>query len=135
MSKTALDAAIYAKLSGDNGAGGVATLATGGIFNTEAAPRAGLPLVLFNVNDDPTVQFFAGDTIDATFSVEVVEDKELGATTLTAIVDRARALLNNQNLTISGFNGGQVQCLNRGQTFTDVDVIRNVSIYSVYANT
>lgn len=135
MSKTALETAIYSTLSGDSGGGGVATLATGGIYNTEAAPRASLPLVLFNVNDDPTVTRFSGDAIDATFSIEVVEDKELGASTLTAIVDRARVLLHNQTLTISGFNGGDVICTNRGQTFTDVDALRNISLYYVHANT
>jgi hypothetical protein len=135
MSKLALEIGIYNKLIADSGAGGVAALATGGIYNTQAADDATLPLVLFNVSDDPIGQrFSATDLIDAEFTIEVIADKELGAVPMDAIVDRAVALLNNQTLTISGFEGNSVQCLNRGVTFTDVDAIRSVSVYKIHAN-
>ena len=135
MSAGSLEAGIYSKLTADSGAGGVATLATGGIYNTQAKPRATLPLVIFNVSDDGIPQRFSGDVIDAEFTVEVIADKELGITPVNAIVDRLFTLLDNDSITISGYNGGNVQCLNRGQAITDVDVLRNVSVYHVHANT
>ena len=103
-----LDEAIYSALSGDSGAGGVATLATGGIFNGRALDAVPTYVVFEELVDNPgyafgnSVQFDYIPYVVRAFAVDDVNGGNSGPRKAGTLVDRSRALLLNPILSITG---------------------------------
>lgn len=102
----ALDAALYSALSGDSGAGGVAALATGGIFQVDVPQHALTPYVIFQeAQDTPGYAFGNVLKYDHVFYVVrgfAVDANEDGVQTVGKIADRLKVLLTNPSLSVSG---------------------------------
>lgn len=115
MSQQNIVTAIYTKLTGDNGAGGVATLATGGIYETLAKQNSTMPYVVFAVIDDPPTDYFNGtNDVDTRFQVDIYGKRNLGAGVVRAIADRCYALMHEQSITVTGHANAQTWCIDKG---------------------
>jgi hypothetical protein len=97
----AVKVALYARLSGDSGTGGVAALATGGIYDLQGKQDASLPFVTFQKWTPLPTRW--------TFGVKVSDDalyliKAYAADAKTAgqITERAESILNDYALSVSG---------------------------------
>lgn len=103
----ALDTGIYNLMSGDTGAGGVATLSTGGIFQ-KPPETATPPYTRFREATDELIYAF-GNTIQADHFFYVMQawakdtpNAASGPITAGAIADRLRVLFTNPSLTVTG---------------------------------
>lgn len=107
MSQAALDVAtgLYGKLAADTGAGGVATLATGGIFQMEAVQDTATPYVIISQHTgqtDYTLRVLAND--DMLWLVKVVSgggSSAYGIDVARTIMARVDVILTNQTITVS----------------------------------
>lgn len=101
-----LDTAIQAVLAADNGAGGVFTLSTGGIFQAKAPQGVFPPYTLWQeATDVPGYTF--GNTLKFdhffyVFRAFAVDANTSGPYQAGAIADRLKALLTNPTLTVTG---------------------------------
>ncbi len=102
--------AILANLQADNGAGGVATLATGGIFPDVAPQGTTPPFVVVSVRkgEDPTRVFQAIGFEEVELLVRATA-KELTPKNAAAINRRVRARLDGAALTIAGYRVESVE--------------------------
>lgn len=102
----ALDIAIYSKLTGDTGAGGVNTLATGGIHQMKAPQTAGLPRVHFQELLDTALYTFAALSADHVFyqfkALAADTPTDEGATLAGTIAERMRTVLFDPTMTVTG---------------------------------
>lgn len=101
----ALDIAIYSNLTGDTGAGGVNTLATGGIHQLKAPQTAGLPRVHFQeLLDSPLYSFAAlsADHFFYQFKALAADTTVEGATLAGTIAERMRSILSDPTMTVTG---------------------------------
>lgn len=116
MSQQNLIDAIYTTLSGDNGVGGVYTLTSGRIYNEEGPVNAALPMVVFDVTEEPPTRYFGGGTdIDATVEVDVYGLKRLGEAATRTIAEAVYAKLGDQTISVTGHANASMHCLDRGQ--------------------
>ena len=102
----ALDVGIRAALVADSGAGGVAALATGGIFQLDAPQGTTPPYAIFQeASDMPGYAF--GNSLQCEhffymFRAFAVDANTSGPAQAGAIADRLKTLLTNPSLTVSG---------------------------------
>jgi hypothetical protein len=99
MAAHPVDAALFAKLRTDTGAGGVAALATGGIWRDEAPQNvapfvAGGPMVLVKMQTEEDLHSFGSrrPVEDALFSIDAISKNN--DTVAEAMFDRIDALLD-----------------------------------------
>ena len=101
-----LDTALKTKLDADTGAGGVANLATGGIFQLDAPQKTVPPYLIFQeANDTPGYTFgnlLAFDHVYYVLRAFAVNANEDGPQTAGKIADRLKVLLTNPSLAVSG---------------------------------
>ena len=106
-----LDAGIYSLLAADSGAGGVATLATGGIFQLSVPQGTIPPYVLFEeLIDNPNYNFGnvnSCDYIPYAFRAFTIDDVNAsspvsGPFQAGRLADRFRALFSNPSISVSG---------------------------------
>lgn len=101
-----LDIAVYSKLTGDAGAGGVNTLATGGIHQMKAPQTAGLPRVVFQELTRKNLYTFrvlaAGHVFYQFKALAADTPTDEGATLAGTIADRMETLLLDPTMTITG---------------------------------
>lgn len=101
-----LDAGLLAALQADSGAGGVATLATGGIYSLDAPQKTTPPYVIFQeASDMPGYTFRNTLVFDHVFYLIrafAVDANTSGPAQVGTITDRLKALLTNPTLTVSG---------------------------------
>jgi hypothetical protein len=91
-------------LKGDTGAGGVATLATGGIYNTRAARAATYPLVIFRFQGGSDLNAIGAGRrvyVNAVYAVYGVI-REASDTDLEPIAARIDELLNGAQWAATG---------------------------------
>ena len=97
---------MYSKLAADSGAGGVALLATGGIFQLDAPQKTTPPYVVFQeAHDTPGYTFGNTLAFDHVFYMIrgfAVNANEDGPQTAGKIADRLKTLLTNPSLTVTG---------------------------------
>ena len=102
----ALDAALYTVLNADTGAGGVKTIATGGIFQLDAPQKTVPPYLIFQeANDTPGYTFgnlLVFDHVYYMLRAFAVNANEDGPQTAGKIADRLKVLLTNPSLTVTG---------------------------------
>lgn len=102
----ALDVGLRAALIGDTGAGGVNTLATGGIHQQNAPDKTVEPYVIFQEVSDFAVYAF-GNSLKADHVFYLIravarDANESGPVTVAKIADRLKTLLTNPTLAVSG---------------------------------
>lgn len=104
----ALNQAIYSKLSGDSGIGGVNTLSTGGIDQVISRQGAGYPRTIFrelpfvhgySFRSRVCVHGFYNFTVQA---VDPVNTSDEGLSLVDAIVDRLIVLFTDPTISVSG---------------------------------
>jgi hypothetical protein len=98
---------LYTKLSADNGAGGVATLATGGIHDSVAPNNTAPPFLIIQKHSPiPVAWTFSLKATDAALymvKAYAIDDASGGGRkNAGAIVERAEAILNDASLSVSG---------------------------------
>lgn len=99
---------MYSKLIADSGAGGVALLATGGIYNGRALDAVPDYVVFEELIDNPaygfgnSLQYDYVPYVIRAFAVDGANGGSSGKTKAGVIVDRLRVLLLNPALTITG---------------------------------
>lgn len=102
----ALDVGLLAALNADSGAGGVFTLATGGIFQLDAPQGTTPPYVIFQeAADTPGYTFRNTNVFDHLFYMIRafgVDANTSGQAQVGTIADRLSVLLTNPSLTVSG---------------------------------
>jgi hypothetical protein len=104
----ALDIAIYSKLTGDTGAGGVnhaTTGATGGFHNGSAPQDAGFPRIHFMELVTTAGYSFSTLISDHSyyeFTAFAVDGQSAGGTTAKTLIERVRTLLTDPSLTVTG---------------------------------
>lgn len=104
----ALDIAIYSKLSGDTGMGGVATLSTGGIDQMIGKQGASFPRTLFQELTAMHQYSFGSRQCVHEFyqfkamAVDPVNSSDEGVSLAGAIVDRIVTLLTDPTMTVTG---------------------------------
>ena len=133
MSQQEIADAIYTKLSGDSGAGGVSTLTGGRIWEGLATQNADLPLVTFNIITDPEVDYFNGEDVDIEFQLDMWGDIEDGGAALRAVADRCRTLMHKQAITVANHTNGKTRCKDRGQLTPDDTAYRITQRYQLTA--
>jgi hypothetical protein len=103
-----LEKAIYSKLSGDNGAGGVATLSTGGIHQLFGTQGGSFPKTIFQEltfihNYTFTARaFIKGFYQFKAMAIDPVNTTDQGVSLAGAIVDRIVTLLTDPGFTVTG---------------------------------
>jgi len=124
--------AVYVALTADTAAGGVATLATGGIYEIQADEDTSLPYVVYTmITANPRGQLTA-DKVDSEIALDIIGHTNNGLAVLRTIGERAFAVLNRQSLTVSraGFTGTcTLNCLNRGLPTPEADEYRLAQTY------
>lgn len=112
----ATDDSLFNKLTADSGAGGVATLATGGIFKAGAHQGASYPFVDYqDVSNTPVYRFGGEAHRRLRYRLRVWSDSE-SWDVIGQIADRLEALLTDGTLTISGWNLKLMRLFNRFDT-------------------
>lgn len=103
-----LDVGLLAALNADVGAGGIFTLATGGIFQLDAPQGTIPPYVIFQeAADTPGYTFRNTNVFDHLFYMIRafgVDANTSGQSQVGAIADRLAILLTNLSLAVSGKN-------------------------------
>ena len=102
----ALDIGLKSALDADTIAGGVKTLATGGIHQLRAPEKTVEPYVVFQEAGDFPIYAFRNtliaDHIFYFIKGVAIDLNEGGATIVAKIADRLKTLLTNPTLTVSG---------------------------------
>lgn len=101
----ALDAAIYTKLTGDTGAGGVNALATGGIHQLIATGTLGFPRVHYQELLNTGIYSFntlSADHCYYQFTAFAVDGQVGGAVLAGTIAERIRTLLTDPSMAVTG---------------------------------
>lgn len=127
--------AFYGALAADTGAGGVSTLTAARIYEGQAPEAAAIPSVILNLVDDVPVESFTTSDLNATLQVDVYGDRFAGSAVARTIADRLVTLLHRTSLSITGWNGGQVWCLDRGTLNIEDDAYRIMQTWRVTAST
>lgn len=101
-----LEQAIYSELTGDTGASGVNTLATGGIHQLVAPQDAGLPRVYFQQLLNTALYSFAALSADHFFyqfkALAADTPTAEGATLAGTIAERMRSILLDPTMSVTG---------------------------------
>lgn len=104
-----LDAAIYAKLTGDTGGGGVNTLSNGGIYQLNAKQAAPFNFTVFQeLLDTPDYAFSALSADHVFYQIKHVCVDDANNTTISGpvaagtLADRTRVLLTDPTLNVTG---------------------------------
>lgn len=100
-----LDAALQTKLDADSGAAGVATLATGGIYQLAAPQGSEVPFVVFQeLLDTPEYSFtqLVSDRVMYQIKALAKDANVSGQYEAGRIMDRVRELLTDPTLNVSG---------------------------------
>ena len=119
-----VDATIFATLSGDSA---LMALATGGVFHQTAPQDANRPNLVWwtqSSTDEWTYEVLAAQHIILTLRADGDSAQEFP--TLSDILDRANALLNNQPLVFTGYN---LIGLRRSQGPFDTSALNNGVYY------
>ena len=97
--------AILAALQADTGAGGVAALATGGIFPDVAPEGSSYPFVVVSVRSGETPsRVYQGIAYEECRILVRATVKSLSPKRAAAINRRVRTVLENANLNVSGYS-------------------------------
>jgi hypothetical protein len=100
-----LDDALEAKFTADNGAGGIATLATGGWFKLFASQgqATGRYIVYREITGDPRYQFGGEACRELRYEMKIYDDVGESWAQSSAITDRLEAILTDGTLSITGW--------------------------------
>lgn len=106
---SAVKVAILQTLQADTGTGGVAALATGGIYPDVAPEGATFPYVTVTPSRSPSANrvYQAVAFEESVYLVKAI-DKQYSESSLFPIVARVRALLDGATLTIEGYESRAV---------------------------
>lgn len=101
----ALDNALETKFAADNGAGGIATLATGTWFKFFASQGAatGRYIEYRDITGTPRYQFGGEACRELLYQMKVYDDVGESWAVATAIADRLEAILTDGTLNITGW--------------------------------
>ena len=125
---------VYTALTADTAAGGVATLATGGIYEIHAGEDPTLPYVVATMITASPRSLLTADKVDSEIALDIIGHTNNGLAVLRTIGERAFTVLNRQALNISraGFTGTcTINCLNRGLPTVEADEYRLSQVYRI----
>lgn len=126
--------ALYSKLSGDTGAGGVSTLVSARIYYAQASDDAALPLVIFNKVTDSVRSSFAEDVAVQEWQIDIYSPRASGVAACQTIADRCITLLNRVALTVSGWDACRTELIGDGIADIEEDACRIVLRFRLYAD-
>ena len=135
MSIDALASAIGGRLVANQTSGSLYD-ALGGLVYEGMIPEGmeALPVCRWFIVTDAPRNTLDATHIDAEFQLDLWGDSSAGSVALAQIADKAFALFHRQALTITGFNGGQSQCIDKGGVQIDEGEFRVTQRYRVVAN-
>lgn len=131
MARSVIEDGIYSKLVADTSAGTFYDDLGGRISLDEGPDNRTLPHAVIRVVTDVPARAFPGKRdVDAEFDIDLFGTR--GAR-IHATNTKLFALLDNSTITISGFNGARVQCLETGFTTFDDERQQITSRWRVHA--
>lgn len=127
--------AIYTRLSGDTGAGGVSTLVSGHIWESEAKQGETYPNLVFRIVSDPSEFYFGGaEDLIAEMQIDIYGRRRSGSAALRPVAERVRTILHNLSITATGFSGASIQCIDRGVPMIEDDAYRIMQRYRIFGS-
>ena len=139
MTIQAIASGLYTKLAGSTTAGTVYALCSGRIYNGEGPQHTDpaatdMPMCIFTIiSHDPDAQLFRARHIDAEVQIDVYTDKALGRAAARSVSDALITGFDHTSVTISGYAGGQMDCINPGIVEPDGDALRVMTTWRVTA--
>jgi hypothetical protein len=135
MALEALAAAVYTTLTGDTGAGGVATLTGGRIYESHGPQDAALPLVEFSFVAGALLDSFSGTSavIQAELQVDSYGQLILGAEPMRTLGDAIKAKLHRASLTATGYTKFQLLMTDPGVVTREGEGMRLTQRYRYWA--
>lgn len=133
MSQQALLTGWYTLLSTDQTVGSFYDDLGGRIYEMQAPESAALPLCVYQLVTDPESPTFTKDDLNAEMQVDLYGEQRLGAKALRDTHDKLVALLQRKTITVSGYTGGIINWIDRGQSSVEEDSIRILSRWQVRA--
>ena len=132
----ALPVGIYNKLKSVTTAGSVYAYVSGRLYERQAPLDAALPLLVYRVVTNVPDRYFANPDIGAEFQIELYAafPEVTAGTQIDTVNDTLFTLLDGTTLTISGYTGGAVMCIDRGIVEIESDAIYAISRWRVWAN-
>jgi len=132
----ALPVGIYDKLKSVTTAGSVYAYVSGRLYGRQAKRAAALPLLIYQVVTDTPDRYFTSPDIGCEFQITIYANfpEVATGTQLDTANDVLFALLDGTTLTISGYTGGAVMCIDRGTIEIESDAMYVISRWRVWAN-
>lgn len=126
MSATAQDIvnALYTKLTADTSAGSLYDSVGGRMYHGEAPPSASLPLLIYNVIDNPVLHNYGNTTQQMLVQFDIYGKKLLGAAALGSIEAKLIALLDKVAIAPTGFDRGIISFQSRYAATVEEDAWR-----------
>ena len=131
----AVETGLFSKLNGDNGAGGVKTLSTGGIYHINPNQKAGFPKTVFGqyTPDIPvyTMGLKAYDHLEYYVTPYAVDTATTAGVDVTALIsERAEALLTDGAITAEGKTVLYFRMSRRMPPLPNFDSDKGIWVYS-----
>ncbi len=126
--------AFYSRLSADTGGStnDLRTAVNDRIFAMEAPASSALPLVIYNFMGIDTSNDFDGNTMtQATVEVSIFQKTEAGVDALASIEEKAYNLLNDQNVSATGFDRAYIRSVARGTPLIEGEYMRSDSTFII----
>lgn len=102
------------------------------IYAMEAPASSTLPLVVYTIESVDTTNDFDGNAMTrATVEVSIFQKTEQGVDALALIEEKAYALLNDQNVTATGFDRAYIRSIARGTPLIEGEYIRSDSTFII----
>jgi len=129
--------AVYTRLTANLGETGTNPLkaAVGDrVYAIEAPASSALPLVVWTMEDPDVSRFFGGKTrLTATFTVSIFDKADAGVDSLGAIEGHAFDLLDDEDVSVVGYDRGVIHSVARGSVVPDGDYMRSDSTFKIVA--
>jgi hypothetical protein len=131
----AVEIGLFNKLNGDNGAGGVRTLSTGGIYHVTPNQRAGFPKTVFGQYTpnipEYTLSTKAVDHTQYYVTPYAVDTASTTGVEVTAqISERSEDLLTDGSITVSGKTVIYLRMIMRMPVLPNFDGDRGIWVFS-----
>ena len=130
----AIKTAIYTKLTDDQTAGTLYAAVGGRIFENEGQDDSALPLLVYEVTSSATSNMMGGkEILQAIATFTLYGHKRLGNAALGALEDKLYNLLNDAELTTTGYDRAVVLATSRDVRQNFDDVLSSQSVYTLEA--
>ena len=111
--------------------GGVATIVSSRVYDTQAPLRATLPLIVWAVDDGTPWDVAARQNVDMTITLDIWVGRSEGADKARQIADDVYGLLHGASLTVTGMTGVTIGCIDRGSSTVIDDAIVHESAWNI----